>query len=133
MECRRALEDTLGDEKKAMEAIKKKGLEIAAKKQEREVKQGIIEAYSHNCGKVVSIVELLCETDFVARNEEFKELAHEIAMQVAAMKPKDVSELLEQEYIRDSSKKISDLVNEIIGKVRENIKINRIARFEIGE
>lgn len=133
LECRKSLEAAGGDEKKALEALKKKGLEIAEKKQERETKQGIMEAYSHNGGKVVSVVELLCETDFVARNEEFKTLAHEIAMQVAAMQPKNVEELLKQPYIRDVSKTIDDLVKEVIGKMRENLKINRIARFELGE
>ena len=133
MESRRALEQTNGDEKKALEILKQKGLEVAAKKQERETKQGLIETYSHSGGKVVSIVELLCETDFVARNEDFKALAHELAMQVAAMNPKSVEELVGQEYIRDSSKKISDLLNDIISKIRENIKIGRIARFELGE
>jgi elongation factor Ts len=133
MECRTALMDAQGDEKMAMEFLKRKGLEIAEKKSDRVVKQGLIEAYSHNAGKVVSVVELLCETDFVARNDEFKALAHELAMQVAAMNPKSVEELLEQVYIRDSSKKISDLLNDIIAKIRENIKIGKIARFELGE
>lgn len=133
MECRSALEETNGDEKKALEIIKKRGLEIAEKKQERETKQGVLEVYSHAGGKVVSVVELLCETDFVARNEEFKALAHEIAMQVAAMEPKNVDELLKQAYIRDASKTVQDLLNELIGKIRENLKVNRIARFELGE
>lgn len=133
MECRQALEQVLGDEKKALEVLKQKGLEVAEKKKERETKQGIIEAYTHNGGKVVAVVELLCETDFVARNKEFRNLAHELAMQVAAMKPKSVEELLRQEYIRDASKKVKDLVAELIGKIRENIKIGRIARFELGE
>lgn len=133
LECRKALEETGGDEKKALQILKKKGLEIAKKKQERETKQGLLETYSHNGGKVVSVVELLCETDFVARNEEFKTLAHELAMQVAAMNPSTVKELLKQEYIRDASKKVDDLVKEAVGKIRENIKINRIARFGLGE
>jgi len=133
MECRRALETANGNEKEALEALKQKGLEVAEKKKERATKSGIIEAYSHAGGKVVSVVELLCETDFVALNEEFKALAHELAMQVAAMNPKSVDELLEQDYIRDSSKKIKDLVSDIIAKIRENIKIGRVARFELGE
>ena len=133
LECRKALEQTEGNEKKALELLKKKGLEIAEKKQERETKQGLLEAYSHNGGKVVSVVELLCESDFVARNEEFKALAHELAMQVAAMNPSSVEELLKQEYIRDASKKVDDLVKEVIGKIRENIKVSRIARFVLGE
>jgi len=133
LECHKALKEMQGDEKAALEYLRKKGLEIAEKKSDREVKQGIIESYSHNAGKVVSVVELLCETDFVARNEEFRSLAHELAMQVAAMKPQSVEEFLQQEYIRDSSKKIQDLLNGIIAKIRENIKISRIARFELGE
>lgn len=133
MECRRALEEFEGNEEKAFEAIKQKGLEIAEKKKERETKAGIIEVYSHAGGKVVGVVELLSETDFVAKNDEFKNLAHELSMQVAAMNPKDRQELLEQDYIRDSSVKVKDLVNEVIGKIRENIQIGRIARFEVGE
>lgn len=133
LECRRALEECDGDVQRAMDELRKKGLEVAEKKKDREVKAGIIEAYVHCGGKVVAVVELLCETDFVARNEEFKELAHELAMQVAAMSPKTVDELLEQEYIRDSSKKVKDLLTEAIAKIRENIQIGRIARFELGE
>ena len=133
LECRKALEESSGDEKKALSLLRKKGVEIAKKKQERETKQGLLEAYSHNGGKVVSVVELLCESDFVARNEEFKTLAHELAMQVAAMNPSSVDELLKQEYIRDASKTIDGLVKEVVGKIRENIKVNRIARFSLGE
>lgn len=133
MECRTALEECDGDVQRAMEELKKKGLEVAAKKSNRETRQGVIEAYTHCGGKVVAVVELLCETDFVARNEEFKNLAHELAMQVAAMSPKSVEDLLKQEYIRDASKTVQDLLSELIGKIRENIKINRIARFELGE
>lgn len=133
MECRQALEECDADVEKALQMLKKKGLEVADKKKDRETKQGVLEAYIHGGGKVVSVVELLCETDFVARNEEFKTLAHELAMQVAAMKPKNVEELLRQEYIRDPQKKVADLLTEVIAKIRENIKIGRIARFELGE
>lgn len=133
MEARRALESAEGNIKKAEDYLHQKGLEIAEKKKERETGHGLIEAYSHGAGKVVAVVEILCETDFVARNEDFKMLAHEVAMQVAAMKPASVEELLKQEYIRDASKTIGDLVSNLIGKIRENIKINRIARFELGE
>ncbi len=133
LECRKALETAGGDEKEALEILRKRGMEIAEKKQERETKQGVIETYSHNGGKVVSVVELLCETDFVARNEEFKTLAHELAMQVAAMNPPSIKDLLKQEYIRDASKKIDDLVKEAVGRLRENIKIGRIVRFALGE
>lgn len=131
--CRKVLEEAGGDEKKALEILKKKGLKVAEEKKERETKQGVIEAYTHGGGKVVAVVELLCETDFVARNEEFKALAHELCMQVAAMNPKNVQELLRQEYIREPGKKVGDLLKELIAKIRENIQIGRIARFELGE
>jgi elongation factor Ts len=133
LDCRKALEEAGGDQKKALEILKEKGAEVAEKKKERITTNGLVECYVHNNGKVASMVELLCETDFVARNEEFKNLAHELAMQIAAMNPKNLEELLKQEYIRDPSKKVGDLVNELIGKIRENIKINRFQRFEIGE
>lgn len=133
MECRKALEEAEGNEIKALELLRERGLEIAEKKKERELKAGVIEAYSHGGGKVVSVVELLSETDFVARNEEFLALAHELAMQVAAMSPKNAEELLDQPYIREPAKTVRDLVNELVGKIRENIQIGRIARFELGE
>src|SRR5258708_30329589 len=98
-DVRRALDETNGDEKKALDWLKKRAAEIAAKKADRETGEGLIESYIHQTGKVGAIVEILCETDFVARTDEFKKLAHEVAMQVAAMNPKDVDELLKQEYI----------------------------------
>jgi elongation factor Ts len=133
MECRRALEETAGKEEKALEIIKKKGLEVAEEKKERATTQGVIECYSHGGGRVVSVVELLCETDFVSRNEEFRTVAHELSMQVAAMKPKSVEELLKQAYIRDPNLTVADLISGLISKVRENIRLGRIARFELGE
>lgn len=131
-ECRKALEEANGVLKKAKEILRKKGFETAEKKAERTTEQGLIEAYVHQNGKVASLIEILCETDFVARTNEFKNLAHEIAMQVAAMNPKDTEALLKQEYIRDSSKKVEDLVKETIAKLGENIRIGKISRIEIG-
>lgn len=131
-DCRTALEETNGDYKKALEWLRKYGIEKAAKKESRETSQGIIEAYVHQNNRVGAMVELLCETDFVARTDEFKSLAHEIAMQVAAMNPKDTVTLLKQEYIRDSSKTIQDLIKEMITKLGENIQIKRFTRLEIG-
>lgn len=133
LECRKALETANNDKKKALEILKEKGVEVAEKKKERVTAAGLVEAYIHNGGKVASMVEVLCETDFVARNEEFKNLAHEIAMQIAAMNPKDIKELLSQIYIRDATKTIDQLVKELIGRIRENIKINRFQRFSLGE
>ena len=133
MDCRRALEESGGDMKKAEEWLRKKGIESASKRAGRETKQGLIEVYTHNDDKIIGIVELLCETDFVARTDEFKQLAHELAMQVAAMNPKNVKELLKQPWIRDEKKTINSLVKEAISKTGENIVVKRIARFELGE
>lgn len=133
MECRRALEAAKGKEEKALEIIRERGLKVAEEKKERATKQGVIDCYSHSNGRIVSVVELLCETDFVSRNEEFRAIAHELAMQVAAMKPKSVKELLGQAYIREPNITVADLLNGLVAKIRENIRIGRIARFELGE
>lgn len=130
-DCRKALEETNGDYKKALDWLKNHGMQKAEKKADREVSQGLIESYIHQNGKVGVLVEILCETDFVARTDDFKKLAHEVAMQVAAMNPKDVDTLLKQEYIRDGSVTIEQLVKQTIGKLGENIVIKRITRFEI--
>lgn len=132
-DCRKALEETENNYEKAKEWLRKHGIKKAEKKSDRETKQGVIESYVHAGGRVGVLLELQCETDFVARTEEFKKLAHEISMQVVAMNPKDVATLSKQEYIRDSSKTISDLVKEVIAKIGENIVIKRFQRFELGE
>jgi elongation factor Ts len=131
-DVRQALEESKGDLKQAREWLQKKGFERAEKKGDRVTEQGLVEAYVHSNGKIGVLVELLCETDFVARTEEYKTLAKEVAMQVAAMNPKDVEELLDQDYIRDGSKKINDLIKETISKVGENITLKRFSRVEIG-
>lgn len=132
-DCRVALEETNNNYEKAKEWIKKKGLERAEKKGDREVSQGLVEAYVHQTGRVAALVEVLCETDFVARTDEFKHLVKEIAMQVASMNPKDVDALLKQDYIRDASMTIEKLVKQTIGKLGENIVVKRISRIQIGE
>ncbi len=132
VDVREALEMSSNDLKKAEGILKKKGFERASKKADHETNSGLIESYVHQ-GRVGAIVEVLCETDFVARTDEFKTLAHEIAMQVASMNPKDSSSLLKQEYIRDPEKTIGDLVKEAIAKLGENITIGRISRFELGK
>lgn len=131
-DVKKALEESKGDLKAAQEWLRKKGFERAEKKGDRVTEQGLIESYVHANGKIGVLIELLCETDFVARTDEFKELAHEIALQVSAMNPKDVDTLLEQDYIRDGSKKINDLIKETISKVGENITLKRFSRIEIG-
>src|SRR3989344_5079965 len=132
-DCRKALEEAGGDFKGAEELLTVWGMAKAVQKEGRIVGAGLIETYIHTDGRVGAMVEVNCETDFVARTSEFKNLAHEIAMQVAAMKPSDVNALLEQEYIRDQSIKIQDLVKETIAKVGENIVVKRFMRFELGE
>lgn len=134
MDARQALEESDGDLKKAEIWLKEKGLRSADKRADRETSQGFIEAYTHHGeGRIVSIVELTSETDFVSQNEDFRKLAHELAMQVAALNPKDIKELEQQVWIRDGKTTIGDLVKETIAKFGENIKIRRIARFELGE
>lgn len=132
-DCRFALEEANGDLKKAEEILKSRGLEKAAKKADRVVSAGLVDTYVHLGGKVASMVEVACETDFVAKTDDFKNLTHEIAMQIAAMDPKDVNDLLKQEYIRDSSLNIENLVKHAIAKLGENIKVKRFIRFELGE
>lgn len=132
MDCRRALEQTKGDTKKAEELIKIWGVEKAGKKEGRETKAGIIDSYIHAGGKVGVLLELLCETDFVAKTDDFKNLSHELCLQIASMNPKDVKSLLEQEYIRDPAQTIENLVKQVIGKLGENITIARFERFELG-
>jgi len=130
---KKVLEDVKGDEEKAEAILKKEGFEKAAKREGRVTSQGLVETYMHHSGKVASIVEVLCETDFVARNELFRQLAHNIALQVTSMDPKDGKELMNQEFIKEPNKKISDLVKEVIVKTGENIKIGRFSRIELGK
>jgi elongation factor Ts len=127
------LEEAKGDLKKAQEILRKKGIEAAEKKAERVVGQGLVETYVHANGKVAAMVEIACETDFVARTPDFKNLAHEIVMQVCAMDPESVDELLHQEYIRDNEQTIGGLVKETISKLGENIQVKRFIRFELGQ
>lgn len=126
-----ALEESKGDLEKAREYLQKRGLEKAGKKEGRETKAGIVETYIHHNSITGSTVVLTCETDFVGRTLEFKNLAHEIAMQVNALNPKDLKALLASPYIRDDKKTIGDLIKEHIAKLGENIQIKDFRRFEI--
>lgn len=130
-DIRQALEETDGNLERAKEVLKQKGLDRAAKKSERQVKTGLVEVYSHG-GRVGVVVELLCETDFVAKLPDFKILAHELALQVASMNPSSVEELLKQEYIREPSQTVEDLIKSVIGKLGENIKVGKFCRIELG-
>lgn len=131
MECKKALEEAGGDESKALKILGNKSKEKALKKSTREAKQGLVEAYIHSNEKLGVILELNCETDFVAKNEEFKKAAHEIAMHIAALNPKDLKELLLQPFIKDEQKTVGDLINEAVAKLGENIKIGKFSRLEI--
>ena len=147
MECRNALLEAKGDMEKACEILKEQGLAKAQKKESREVRHGLVDAYIHTGGRVGAIIEVNCETDFVARTDEFKKLVHELAMQVTAMSPLCVLEeelpqdseiepqtacLLLQPYIKSPDMTIKDLITETIAKIGENIKVSRFSRFELG-
>jgi elongation factor Ts len=144
MECKRAIDEARADLVVAEKLLKEWGLATAAKKAGREASQGVIDAYIHT-GRIGALVEVNCETDFVARTDDFRSFAREIAMQVAATNPSRISReehstdgsdgdvpLLEQPYIRDPGKTVQDLLNETIAKLRENVVIRRVARFELG-
>ena len=133
MDVRAALKKANGDEEAAKKILKEKGLEKIAEKAHRKTDQGVIETYIHADGRIGAMVHLACETDFVARTAEFRELAKELAMQIAAMDPKDTDELLSQEYIRDSSRSVKELLAEVVAKTGENIKVKKISRFALGE
>jgi len=148
MACRNALLETEGDMEKALQILKEKGILKAQKKAERATSQGVIEAYIHTGRRLGALVEINCETDFVARTDEFKELAHNLAMQITAMPPQFISTdevpkeadiepqaacLLLQPYIKDPTKTVQDVIIETIAKVGENIKVTRFARFELGK
>lgn len=158
MDCKRALEETGGSIEKATEILRQQGLAKAEKKAGRAAAQGLVEPYIHAGGRIGAIVEVNCETDFVARTPDFRALAHDLAMQVAATAPRYVSDeeiatedsaaldgefgdrkraleavsLLDQPFIKDSKLTIRDLVREHIGKLGENIVVRRFARFEVG-
>lgn len=130
-EIRKALVEGGNDKTKALEILKERGANIAEKKSARTTGEGIIESYIHSTKKIGAIVELLCETDFVARNPEFSKLAHEIAMHVAAMDPENSSVLLKQPYIKDQAVTIEALIQQCIAKIGENIKVGKFTRFQI--
>ena len=131
MDVKKALDEAKGNMDKAREFIRERGLAKAAKKADRETKEGFIGSYVHTTGKVAAMVALLCETDFVARNDEFQKLGRELAMQVASMRPENVEELLEQDYIRDPKVKVGDLVKQLSGKICENVQVGEIRLMTI--
>lgn len=132
MECKKALEQANGDFKKAKELLADSADAIAKKKADRATKSGIIECYCH-AQKIGVMLEIACESDFVAKNQDFKDLAHNLALQIASMSPANIEDLLSQEYIIDSSQKVDDYIKSIILKIRENIQVKRFVRYELGE
>ncbi|MDP1853437.1 MAG: translation elongation factor Ts [Candidatus Omnitrophota bacterium] len=156
IECKKALEEAKGDMKAAIEILKKRGMQLAAKKADRAARQGKVESYVHSGGKIGVLVEINCETDFVARNEEFQRFVKDVAMQIAAMNPKYIKKeevpqeviakegkegndfykhacLLEQAFIKDASLTISDYLTSVIAKTGENIVVRRFSRYQLGE
>ena len=148
MDCKRALEEAGGDMERASEILRQRGLALAETKAHRATTQGLVECYIHAGGRIGAMVELNCETDFVARTDSFKALAHDLAMQVAATGPLSISPddlppgtdgdpnetcLLLQPYIRDAARTIQELITEAIAQTKENIQIRRFARFELGQ
>jgi elongation factor Ts len=148
LECKKALQASQGDLAQAVEALRNKGFAQVAKRAQRATNQGLVEAYVHTGGRVGALVELGCETDFVARTPEFKELAHDIAMQIAAMAPayldqgdmedgdaRPVSQvsLLQQPFIKNNSSSVGEIVQELAAKMGENVRILRFTRLALGE
>lgn len=178
LDCRKALEDAGGSMEKALEFLREKGLATVEKRADRVASEGIVEIYSHGGGRVGVMVEVNCETDFVARSDAFKTLAHELALQIAGMSPlytkdedipeeilkqveeeavakakeegkpeqilpkiaegvvrkyKDQNVLVRQQYIRDDSITVQDLLNQNVAAMGENVIIRRFARWALGE
>ncbi len=155
IECKKALEEAKGDFDKAKKILQKRGLELAAKKGSRTAKEGRVESYIHLGSKIGVLVEVNCETDFVAKGDEFQTLCKNVAMHIAACSPKyikkeDVPEdvlsgeknpeefvkascLLLQPYVKDPSKSVQDCLNELIGKIGENMLISKFSRFQVGQ
>ena len=148
MACKRALQESRGDLQGAELLLREQGIASAAKKADRDTNQGLVESYIHAGGLIGAMVEVNCESDFVARTPDFKAVVHDIAMQVAAMSPlyvdsADVPEgeevnpeeacLMQQPFIRDPAKTVQELVNEAVGRLGENVKVRRFTRFSLGE
>jgi len=131
MQCKSALEEAGGDKVKAISILKEKGSKIAAKKSDRNLGAGLVTAYIHTGDTVGVMLELLCETDFVAKNPEFKSVARDIAMHIAAMSPSNTTELLEQPFIKDPSQKISDILNNTVQKFGERTEVGEFVRYSL--
>lgn len=131
-DCHKALCEAKGDLAAAREVLKKRGLEIAKKKSDRATGQGLIDSYIH-LGKIGALVEVNCETDFVSKNDEFKFFVHDLAVHVASSESSTVDELLKENYFKDESQTIGELLNSVIAKTGENIIIKRFVKYTLGE
>jgi len=129
-DCKKAIEEAKGDLKAAKEILKKWGKDFAGKRTAKETCQGLIESYIHPNKKIGVLLELNCETDFVAKSQDFKDLAHELCLQIAALGDED-SPILEQAWVKDMTKTVKDLVDGYIAKLGENIVIKRFARYAL--
>lgn len=130
-DIKKVLEESRGDMGKAFTEIERKLGSSAGRRASRETAAGVVDGYIHSNARIGALMELFCETDFVARNHEFKALAHDIAMHIAAMDPSDTAALLIEPFIKDPGKTIGDLVNEAGGRFGENIKVGKFVRFEL--
>ena len=131
MTCKKALEESEGDMEKAIEFLRKEGVKMAGEKADRALRAGIIDAYIHNNKQIGVLIELRSESDFVSRNDDFRILAHEISMHIAAYSPSDVNELMKQPYIKNPEITVKDYMQEHIQKFGENIDIVRFARYSV--
>jgi len=130
-DCKEALEKAAGDSKKAKKLLIEKGAAILEKKAGRSTKNGIIVSYIHSDKRIGALVQLVCETDFVAKTEDFQNLAKELTLQIAATDPEDVKGLMAQPYIRDESMTVADLFKSTVSKLKENIKLEKFCRYQI--
>ena len=131
-DAKKALVDAGGDFDKALEETKKRGLAKAVKRGEREARCGLIGSYSHD-GRIGVLVEVNCETDFVAKTDEFKELVKDLTLHIAASEPEGVDDLLKQPFVKNPEATVDDVINGHIAKLGENIVVRRLVRFELGE
>ncbi|HSI21286.1 MAG TPA: translation elongation factor Ts [Verrucomicrobiae bacterium] len=132
MDVKKALDEADGDKKQALALLAERGASIMAKKSGRHAAEGVIEAYVH-AGRIGVLVEVNCETDFVARGETFKEFAHDLALQISSMAPASVEELLGQPFVKDSKLTIAQYLADVTGKLGEKIVISRFDRYTLGE
>jgi len=133
MDCKKALEKAKGDMVSAKQYVEEKGLVRAEKAVNRSTNVGYIASYTHATGEIASLVELLCETDFVAANQEFRQLAQDLAMQVAALAPADKKELLAQDFVKGSGDSVATTIKALSGKIGEKMELTRFVRFAVGE